>query len=155
MNKRKHKMTATNSPQTPTNEQHESVAEAQKKIVEEIKVQWKLLWSERFNDKVKAEGISVNDYEILQVEKGTIIHATRDFKALNFKEILEKNMINNCDKFNEPDNHEGGWNKFIKTEITNRKQKKSNQIAPFAHDTHKNSGPKRQKKSGRGWLHTT
>ena len=149
-------MATTDSPQTPINEKHESIAEAQKKIVEEIKVQWKLLWSERFNDKVKAEGISVNDYEILHVERGTIIHATRDFKALNFKEILEKNMINNCDKFSEPDIHTGGWNKFIKTEITNRKHKKSsNQVAPFAQDTHKNSGLKQQKKSGRGWLHTT
>ena len=24
--------------------------------------QWKLLWSERFNDKVRAEGVSVSDY---------------------------------------------------------------------------------------------
>ena len=148
-------MATTNSPQTPINEQQESKAEAQKKMVKEIKIQWKLLWSERFNDKVRAEGISVSDYAILHVERGTIIHATRDFKALNFKEILEKNMIDNCNNFNEPDVHAGGWNKFIKTEITNRKPKKSTQVALFPQETGKNSALKQQKKSGRGWLHTT
>jgi hypothetical protein len=147
-------MATTNSPQTPINEQQESTAEAQKKMVEEIKVQWKLLWSQRFNDKVRAEGISVSDYAILHVERGTIIHATRDFKALSFKEILEKNMIDNSNNFNEPDVHTGGWNKFIKTEITNRKLKKSNQAALFPQETRKNTALKQQKKSGRGWLHT-
>jgi hypothetical protein len=52
---------------------------AQKELVEELKVQWKLLWSERFDDKVRAEGVSVSDYASLSVERGTIIHATRDF----------------------------------------------------------------------------
>ncbi len=146
-------MVTTNSPQTPINEPHESRAEVQKKIVEKIKIQWKLLWSERFNDKVRAEGISVSDYEILHVERGTIIHATRDFKALNFRQILEKNMIENCDKFTESDVHVGGWNKFIKTEITNRKSEKANQAAVFARNSHKKSAPEQRKKSGRGWLH--
>jgi len=148
-------MATTDSPQTPINKQHESISEAQKKMVEVIKVQWKLLWSERFNDKVRAEGISVSDYEILHVERGTIIHATRDFKALSFREILEKNMIENCDKFNEPDVHVGGWNKFIKTEITNHKPKKSRQAEILPIDNRKTSALKQQKKSGRGWLHTT
>ena len=63
---------------------------AQKQLIEELKAQWKLLWSERFDDRVRAEGVSVNDYAILDVEKGTIIHATKDFKILNLKQILGK-----------------------------------------------------------------
>ena len=42
----------------------EGRVEEQKKLVEELKVQWKLLWSERFDDKVRAEGVSVNDYAV-------------------------------------------------------------------------------------------
>ena len=37
---------------------------AQKELVEKLKVQWKLLWSERFDDRVRAEGVSVNDWEV-------------------------------------------------------------------------------------------
>jgi hypothetical protein len=39
---------------------------------------------ERFDDKTKAEGVSVANYSSLKVERGTVIHATRDFKPLNF-----------------------------------------------------------------------
>ena len=64
----------------------------QKEFVDELKIEWKKLWSERLDDKVRAEGIAVNDYSSLFIDKGTIIHATRDFKVLNFKEILANNM---------------------------------------------------------------
>ena len=47
----------------------ESGFEAQKKLVEELKGEWKLMWSERFNDKVKAEGVSVANYASLRVSK--------------------------------------------------------------------------------------
>jgi len=67
--------------------------EAQKQLITELKTQWKLMWSERFDDRVRAEGVSVNDYAILDVEKGTIIHATKDFKILTLKQILEKHKI--------------------------------------------------------------
>ena len=40
----------------------EDRVEEQKKLVEKLKVQWKLLWSERFDDKVRAEGVSMSDY---------------------------------------------------------------------------------------------
>jgi hypothetical protein len=43
----------------------------EKEAVEEIKVQWKSLWHERVDDKVRAEGIANGDYTKLYVEKGT------------------------------------------------------------------------------------
>ena len=92
----------------------ESGFEAQKKLVEELKGEWKLMWSERFNDKVKAEGVSVANYSSLSVEQGTVIHATRDFKALNFKEILEQHKVEQPERFIQPNPEVGGWNKFIK-----------------------------------------
>ena len=114
-------MKVTNhSPQALADGSLEDRVKAQKELVEKLKVQWKLLWSERFNDKVRAEGVSVSDYASLNVERGTIIHATRDFKALSFKEILEQNVVENLDRVVQPDVDVGGWNKFVKTKITSR-----------------------------------
>jgi len=126
--------------------------EAQKKLVAEVKAQWKLLWSERFDDKVKAEGVSVGNYDRLRVERGAIIHATRDFKALNFRDILEQNKVENPELFIQPSPHVGGWNKFVKTQITNQRHQKERRAAdhvPYKREAH------RLKKGGRGWLHST
>jgi hypothetical protein len=136
-------------------EDHKTRAEAQKQLILELKAQWKLLWNERFDDRVRAEGVSVNDYAILDIEKGTIIHATKDFKILNLKQILEKYMVENPERYITPDSHVGGWNKFIKTEITS-KTKKGSRAAAYIADTHPAKKGKNQqpKKGGRGWLHT-
>ena len=75
-----------------------SKLDAQRALIEELKAQWKLLWSERYDDRVRAEGVSINDYAILDVEKGTIIHATKDFKSLNLKQILEKHKVENPER---------------------------------------------------------
>jgi len=140
------------SPKTST---CESKAQAQKKLVEELKAQWKLLWSERFEDKVRAEGISIDEYIALSVEQGTVIHATKDFKALNFKEILQKHLIENPDRYVAPDVNVGGWKKFIKTEINHNNQHGKN-CAPNSGDKKVRKRTSQQsKKGGRGWLHTT
>jgi hypothetical protein len=129
---------------------------AQKQLIEELKAQWKLLWSERFDDRVRAEGVSINDYAILDVEKGTIIHATKDFKILNLKQILEKHKFENPERYVQPDVHVGGWNKFIKTEI-NGKAEKDRRTAAYIADKRpaKKGASQQSKKGGRGWLHST
>ena len=130
----------------------ESKREAQKKMVEELKVQWKLMWAERFNDKAKAEGVSINDYSSLRVNRGTVIHATRSFKALNFSDIVKEHLAEDADRFIQPSVSEGGWNKFIKTNITNSPQRKKRA------DTYvpaKSIDQQQPKKGGRGWLHST
>lgn len=147
---------ANHSPPLFTDEYNEAKDKAQKKLVEELKVQWRLMWNERFNDKVRAEEVSVSDYTILHVERGTIIHATRDFKALNFKEILKQQLVEQPDRFIQPDAHVGGWNKFIKTKITSHKPQRSKNMASYITENHPNKRNVRQpKKSGRGWLHAT
>ena len=124
--------------------------EAQKEMVEEIRVQWRRLWHERFDDKVRAEGISSDDYVRLFVEKGTIIHATRKFKVLNFKEILEQNQVQNADRFVPPSPHIGGWSKFIKTSIyINQPQRHRRALLHVEPEKEKQQA----KKGGRGWLH--
>jgi len=141
-------------PPASTNEPHMSRAEAQKKLVEELKVQWKLLWSERFDDKERAEGVSVGDYSLLRVERGTIIHATRNFKALSFKEILEQHMVENPDRFVQPETNVGGWTKFIKKEITSQNPRKSGRrAASYVAEKPDTRGVQQLKKRGRGWLH--
>ncbi len=139
------------SAQNCANESVESRVQAQKKLVEELRVQWKLLWSERLNDRVRAEDISGSTYETLRVERGTIIHASRDFKPLNFKEILTQHMVENPESFIPPDVNQGGWTKFVKTEIAAQKQPRKR--------AHQYVAPKRAiqqpKKGGRGWLHVT
>jgi hypothetical protein len=122
----------------------------QKEMVEELKSIWKKLWQERVDDKVRAEGIATADYSKLFVEKGTIIHATRDYKALNFKEILEQHKIANADRFIPPSPHVGGWTKFIKTSITSQRVRKNRRALLYCANKKEEQQPK---KGGRGWLH--
>ena len=110
------------------------------------------MWSERFNDKVRAEDVSVSDYASLHVERGTIIHATRDFKALNFKEILEQHKVENPDRFVQPDVRLGGWSKFVKANITGHSFQRNKRAAEYVPKKREAQQPK---KGGRGWLHAT
>jgi hypothetical protein len=122
---------------------------SQKEMVEEIRIQWKKLWRERVDDKVRAEGVATADYCDLFVEKGTIIHATRNFKALNFKEILEQHQITNPDGLIPPNPQIGGWTKFIKVNITSQRPRKRRAELYCAEKEQK----QQPKKGGRGWLH--
>lgn len=126
----------------------------QKQVVDELKTQWKKLWQERIDDKLKAEGIATNNYTRLFIERGTIIHATRDFKALNFKEILEQHQIINAERYIPPSPYIGGWTKFIKTHINKPSQpsKTSERILQYRDNV--KTGKRQPKKGGRGWLHT-
>ena len=93
---------------------------AQKEVVEELRVQWKKLWRERVDGRLRAEGMATADYCDLFFEKGTVIHATRNYKALSFKEILEQHQIIDTELYLPPNPEVGGWAKFIKTNITSR-----------------------------------
>ncbi|MCL5948889.1 MAG: hypothetical protein M1490_00225 [Candidatus Bathyarchaeota archaeon] len=123
----------------------------QKEFVEELKVEWKRLWSERIDDKVRAEGIAVDDYSSLFVDKGTVIHATRDFKALNFKDILEQHEVSNVERYIPPNPHVGGWGKFVKDNFASNQQLKRKKSAEFY--VEEKNEKKQLKKNGRGWLH--
>jgi hypothetical protein len=121
-----------------------------KEMVEQLKAQWKKLWQERVDDKLRAEGIATADYCDLFVEKGTVVHATRDYKSLSFKEILEQHQIVNADRFVPPNPQVGGWHKFIKTNISYQGKRRHKRAIQFVHD---NKEKLRPKKSGKGWLH--
>jgi hypothetical protein len=126
------------------------VSMTQKEMVDELRVQWKKLWQERVDDKVRAEGVAIADYCDLFVEKGTVIHATRDFKTLNFKDILEQHQVENAERFIPPNPQIGGWTNFIKVNITNQPPRKKRRAELYFHEKKEKQQPK---KGGRGWLH--
>ncbi len=119
-------------------------------LVEELKVEWKRLWLERLDDKVRAEGVAMKDYSSLFVDKGLVVHATRDCKPLNFKEILDQHKIVDPERYVSPNPEIGGWRKFAKTSLA--KQRIRPQDTPELVPKSKNKKVQ-SKKSGRGWLH--
>jgi hypothetical protein len=126
------------------------VSSSEKELVAELKTCWKRLWQERVDDKVRAEGIATDNYCKLFVEKGTIIHATRAYKALSFREILEQHQIANADRLIPPPPQIGGWNKFVKANITSQRKRKNTRASLYREDKREKQQPK---KGGRGWLH--
>jgi hypothetical protein len=123
----------------------------QKELVEDLKVQWKSLWSDRYDDHLRAEGIASQSYAMLFVEKGTVIHATRNFKALSFREILEQNQVQNSERHIPPHPEIGGWGKFIKTHINSVPRRRSLDRSLYVPEVKAQAG--HLKKGGRGWLH--
>jgi hypothetical protein len=122
---------------------------AQKEMIEQLRLQWRKLWQERLDDKVRAEGMATADYCDLFVDQGTVIHATRDFKALNFKEILDQHQVINADRYIPSSPQVGGWNKFIKNNITNQPRRRR-RADLYREEQREKQQPK---KGGRGWLH--
>jgi hypothetical protein len=126
----------------------------EKQTLDEFKTQWKMLWRNRIDDKVRAEGIADKEYSMLFVDQGTVIMATRKFKPLDFYEILQqhKSTIDSRDMI--PLNPStGGWGKFIKTVLAPQQRTKKGRPLPTKPDKH--ASGQQLKKSGRGWLHTT
>lgn len=122
-----------------------------KEIVEELREQWKKLWWERIDDKVRAEGIANRDFSMLFIDKGTVIFATRDFRQLSFREILQQHELVDVDRVLPPSPSVGGWGKFVRTMIVNRKSSgRADQMRKQLEDEKQQQ---QLKKGGRGWLH--
>jgi hypothetical protein len=123
----------------------------EKNVVEELKAEWKRLWRERFDDRVRAEGIANEDYSQVFVERGTVILATRNFKLMNFRDVLERHGIIDVHKYVSPDPRVGGWGKFVRANITAQNSGK-----PVKRAASYVAEPKEKqhlKKGGRGWVH--
>ena len=123
-----------------------------KDFIEELKKQWKKLWRERFDDKIRAEGIANQDYHILFIERGLVIIATRDYKPLDFIEILQRHKPPDVgDEVIPPSSSVGGWGKFARDFIS--KQKRFIRRGRPVPSEPKHKGKQQHKKGGRGWLH--
>jgi len=114
-----------------------------------LKDEWRLLWRERFDDRVRAEGVAVRDYPLVFMDRGFVIFASRDAKAPSFSEIVE--FWASQGFVYAPDPAVGGWGRFIRTEfrkLGHSRAEMFNECQP------KRKDEKQQlKKGGRGWLH--
>jgi len=124
---------------------------AREEIIKELKERWKMLWRERIDDKVRAEGIADKDYSVLFVERGTVIFATRDFRPLSFREVLELNGVVDVDRVVSPSPCVGGWGRFIRTVIAS--QNRDRRISETRRFLEGRKKRQHLKKGGRGWLH--
>lgn len=122
----------------------------EKKTVEELKTEWKRVWRERFDDHVRAEGIAREDYLQVFVERGTVILATRNFKLMSFRDVLEKHGIIDVNRY-VSDPRVGGWGKFIRATFPT--QKASNHIKRAMSYVPEPNEKQHLKKGGRGWVH--
>jgi hypothetical protein len=125
-----------------------------KKIVDELRTQWRIMWRERVDDKIRAEGIAIRNYPMLFVERGLVIVATRDYESLDFLEILQHHIpVEVENKVFPPNPSVGGWRKFVRDVISKEKRfTKRGRMIP----TEVKSKKRQQlKKGGRGWIHST
>ena len=128
--------------------------EERKAFVEELRQQWKTLWLERIDDEVRAEGISSRDYSELFVERGTVIVATRKFRAPDFYDIVQKHLSsgqNDVSSVFPPNPKTGGWGKFVRNVLG--KQQSSVKRRRYELVEADKKVCQQQKKCGRGWLH--
>jgi len=124
-------------------------------LVDDVRKEWKLLWHDRIDDKARAEGMANRNFELLFVERGTVIIATRDFKLLDLKEILRVHEVENIERFVSPHPSVGGWRKFARTVINGqRRVVRAQQLRENAMSRGVDGKRNLQlKKGGRGWLH--
>lgn len=102
-----------------------------------------MLWRDRFDDRVRAEGIASKDYPRLEVERGRVIIATKDCKPPDFVEILQRYNLASANP------SVGGWGKFIRDFIGERK-KLTGRGRPVPSKPERKCNQQRKK---RGWLH--
>jgi hypothetical protein len=119
-------------------------------VADRVRLEWKVLWMSRIDDKVRAEGMANLDYTLLFVERGTVIVATRNYRPLNLREILEVHEVENLERVLSPLPSVGGYRKFARTVLNVQKRaQKWRESEP----TRKGRGNLQLKKGGRGWLH--
>jgi hypothetical protein len=124
--------------------------EIEETLVSEVKIQWNRLWRERIDDRVRAEGIASMDFDKLFVERGTVVLATRSFKQVTLKEILEQHKVADVERHLPPNKHVGGWGRFARTHLP--RYESAGRRRGFA--VSEDLGKKQQlRKGGRGWLH--
>jgi len=131
-------------------EQSEEKRKSYAERVEELRLEWKRLWRERLDDRVRAEGVANEDYSSLYVERGTVILATRNFKQLTFRGILEEHGVTDAYRFVSPSPGVGGWGKFMRNSLMQGRQGSRSASRCFVHEKKK---PQQLRKGGRGWLH--
>jgi hypothetical protein len=123
--------------------------ERQDEFRRRLRDEWRLLWTERFDDKVKAEGVSVRDYPMLFVDRGLVVFATKGAKSPSYSDILDFWVSQGLAY--TPDPFVGGWGKFIRTELKKHAHSRATEFN--GKELEAKTEKQQSKKGGRGWLH--
>ena len=131
----------------------ETTINDKKELVENLRQEWKTMWRSRFDDKERAEGIANKDYDLLFVNRGLVLFATRTFKAPEFREILEKHLTAEEAERLNPNPVRGGIRKFIKEYVTSQNDVKRRMREEVRVELENLKKFQQMKHGGRGWLH--
>lgn len=118
-------------------------------FLKRLKDEWGRLWRERFDDKVRAEGVSSRDYPMVFMDRGHVIFATRAARAPSFSEVMQSYASQGLVYSPEP--NVGGWGKFIQKEL--RRAVHSRARSYVDGESERKKAKQQLKKGGRGWLH--
>jgi len=123
-------------------------------FVKELKAQWRTMWRDRIDDKVRAEGITSRDYSLLFLKRGTIIIATRKYRPPDFVEILDhyRGVYDVKRRVDYVNPVVGGYTKFIRDFLKRQPRFGRSKIREPPMFEGKESQQQR-KKGGRGWVH--
>ena len=132
-----------------------SAASRWDEFVKELKVQWKMMWHDRIDDKVRAEGIASQDYSLLFLKRGTIVIATRKYRPPDFVEILDhyryvRNTEGRVDYVNPV---VGGYTKFIRDFLKRQPRFGRGKFREPPRFESEKEPQQQRKKGGRGWVH--
>jgi hypothetical protein len=118
-------------------------------FLKRLREEWGLMWRERFDDRVRAEGVSTHDYPDVFAVRGEVIFASRDAKTQSFSDVVASYASQGL--VYSPRADVGGWGKFIRTEL---KRAVHSRARSFIADQPKSRKENQHlKKGGRGWLH--
>jgi hypothetical protein len=129
------------------NEEYARREEFRKKLKDE----WASLWRERFDDRFRAEGVSVRDYPLLLMDRGCVVFASRNAKTPSFSEIVDFWSVQG--RVYSPDPLTGGWGKFFRTELKKHAHLRAKMLESQQPKAKGEKQKQQSKKGGRGWLH--
>ena len=121
--------------------------ERARELRRELKADWATLWRMKFDDEVRAEDVSSKEFERLFVDRGEVIFATRDYRPLSFRDILDKHIGSDMAGKVSPDPAVGGWRKFVKEHIQGPRPARGRERPRMKVDVGQH-----QRKGGHGWL---
>jgi hypothetical protein len=114
-----------------------------------IKAEWNLMWTERYDDRIRAEAVAVNDYSLLFVDRGCVVFASRNAKTPVFREIVEAWATRGF--VYSPESEDGGWRKWSQAELRKVVHRRARTYVDDECKSKKDG--QHLKKGGRGWLH--
>jgi hypothetical protein len=120
-------------------------------LLEDVIEEWRALWRDRCDDKVKAEAMANRDFPLLRIERGTVIAAPRAFKPLDLRSILKRHEADDVGSDVPTYPSMGGWGKFARAVLIKQSRARAGKRSLKKRSLERHV---QRKKGGRGWLHS-